>query len=42
MLPRGLGFGGVVDALELGRFEENWAFTMKEVTWILDMWLWQA
>jgi hypothetical protein len=40
--PWGLGFGGMVDALALGCFEKNWELTMKEVTQILDIWLWQA
>jgi hypothetical protein len=32
----------MVDALALGCFEENWDLIMKEVTWILEMWLCQA
>jgi hypothetical protein len=32
----------VIDALELGCFEEKWALTMKEVMCIHDMWLWEA
>jgi hypothetical protein len=36
-----LGFGGVVDPLVLGCFEEKWDLTMKEETWILDMCLWK-